>query len=298
MAKTQDIISLIKEATDGILSEDSLNAIETAFTEAVNDKSSLSTEAALIKQDAEYADKLKKLLEAVDKDRASKLIRVVETLDANNAAKLKKVVNRYKSAIFSEAKQYKKSLVRSISKYLEQYLEQAIPQNFINEAVRERKAQSILENLRQHLAIDSALMKESVRNAVVDGKKQINEAQTELEKAQQKIKLLEKSLDSAKAEVVFAEKVQNLPQKKRDYVRKVLAGKSSQFITENIDYTINLFEKAEGQQVDFLREQALQSAIATDDAPSLEEAAVVVESVQDTGSAYVKNTYLTELSHY
>lgn len=297
MDKTQNnIIATIKEATEGLLSEESLAAIETAFNAAVEQKTTLNVEAALVKQDADYATKLKTLLEAIDKDRAAKLVRVVEAIDTNNAAKLKKVVTKYKGALAKEATSFKKSLVSSLSKYLEVYLEQAIPQNFINEAVLERKAQTVLENLRNHLAVDSALMKESVRVAVIDGKKQINEAQTELEKAQHRIQLLEQQLDKSKAEVVFAEKTQNLPSKKREYVKRVLAGKSSEFIAENIDYTINLFDKSEAQQVDFLKEQALKDVVANDDVPV--ESEVIAEAAVETGSNDVKSLYLTELSRY
>lgn len=297
MDNTQhNIISVIKEATEGLLSESSLNAIETAFNGAVQEKTSLNVEAALVKQDAEYAEKLKNLLEAIDKDRATKLIKVVEAVDSNNAAKLKKVVSKYKTALAREATEFKKSLVGSLSKYLEVYLEQALPQNFINEAVLERKAQAVIENLRQHLAVDSALMKESVRTAVVDGKKQINEAHTELEKAQQRVRMLEEKLDKTKADLLFAEKTQNLPTKKRDYVKRVLSGKTSEFIAENIDYTLGLFDKSEAQQVDFLREQAMKDVVASDDAPVEQE--IIAESTFDGGSNDVKNLYLNELSKY
>ena len=294
MDKSQlNIISVIKEATEGLLSDDSLTAIETAFNSAVEEKTSLNVESALVKQDAEYADKLKALLEAIDKDRATKLVKVVEAVDSNNAVKLKKVVSKYKTALAKEAKE---SLVGSISKYLEVYLEQSLPQNFINEAVLERKAQTVLENLRQHLAVDSALMKESVRTAVVDGKKQINEAHDELEKAQQRIKMLEEKLDKTQANLVFAEKTQNLPSKKREYVKRVLSGKTSEFIAENIDYTLGLFDKSESQQVDFLREQAMKDVVANDDVPVEQE--IIAESANEAGNSDVKSMYLNELSKY
>jgi hypothetical protein len=288
-----NFVDVIKEATEGILSEDSLVAIQEAFNQAVEQKTTVSVEAALVKQDAEYADKLKSLLEAIDNDHTGKLVKLAEAIDTNNAVKLNKVVKKYKTALAKEAKQFKNNLVGSISKYLEVYLEQAVPQQFINEAVLERKAQHVLDNLRQHLAIDSALMRESVRTAVVDGKKQIDEAQQELEKAQQRTKMLEEKLNKAQADTVLAEKTSTLTSKKRDYVKRVLDGKSAKFIAENIDYTINLFDKTERDQVDFLREQAMQDVVATDDVPVRE---VVEESTHE--SPTVSNAYLTELSKY
>lgn len=291
---TNNFVDVIKEATEGILSEESLVAIQEAFDKAVEDKTSLNVEAALVKQDAEYADKLQSLLEAIDTDHTGKLVKLAEAIDTNNAVKLNRVVKKYKTALAKEAKQFKSSLVSSISKYLEVYLEQALPQEFINEAVLERKAQHVLENLRQHLAVDSALMKESVRSAVLDGKTQINEAHSELEKVQQRAKLLEEKLVKAQADLILMEKTATLPSKKRDYVKRVLEGKSATFIAENIDYTIGLFDKTERDQVDFLREQAMQDVIATDDVPTGEE--IVEEST--SFAPQVSNAYLTELSKY
>jgi len=288
-----NFIDVIKEATEGVLSEDSLVAIQEAFNQAVDEKTMVSIEAALVKQDSEYADKLKSLLEAIDKNHSGKLIKLAEAIDTNNAVKLQKVVKKYKTALANEAKFFKNNLIGSISKYLEVYLEQAVPQQFINEAVLERKAQHVLDNLRQHLAVDSALMKESVRSAVADGKRQIDEAQQELEKVQHREKAMEVKFNKAQADLVLAEKTATLTSKKRDYVKRVLDGKSAKFIAENIDYTINLFEKTERDQVDFLREQAMHDAIATDDVPVDE---VVEESTHNSPS--VSSAYLTELSKY
>lgn len=296
MEKTDanNIMAVLKEATDGLLTEESLKAIEVAFTQAVEQRTTLNVEAALVKQDGEYASKLKTLLEAIDKDRATKLKKVIEAVDSNNAAKLQKVVKKYKSALAKEAADFKKSLVGSISKYLEVYLEQAIPQNFINEAVLDRKAQTVLNNLRQHLAVDSSLMKESVRGAVIDGKRQLNEAQSELEKATKYVQTLEEELDKLRANLVFVEKTQNLPAKKRDYVRRVLAGKTSEFISENIDYTINLFEKSETDHVDSLREQAMKDIVSSDDAPVINES----NSSKSVATSKDISPYMSELSKY
>lgn len=296
MEKTDanNIMAVLKEATDGLLTEESLKAIEVAFTQAVEQRTTLNVEAALVKQDGEYASKLKSLLEAIDNDRATKLKKVIGAVDSNNAAKLQKVVKKYKSALAKEAADFKKSLVGSISKYLEVYLEQAIPQNFINEAVLDRKAQTVLNNLRQHLAVDSSLMKESVRGAVIDGKRQLNEAQSELEKATQQVQTLEEEIDKLRANLVFVEKTQNLPAKKRDYVRRVLAGKTSEFISENIDYTINLFEKTETDHVDSLREQAMKDIVSNDDAPVINES----NNSKSVASNSDINPYMSELSKY
>ena len=55
----------------------------------------------------------------------------------------------------------------------------------IEEATKNRTAREVLSNLRKVLAVDSSLMSESVKEAVLDGKTQIDELTskvTELEK--------------------------------------------------------------------------------------------------------------------
>lgn len=291
----KNFVQTLKEATNGLLSEESIAAIETAFNETVEQRATVQVEAALLKQDADYAEKLKALLEAFDRDRTEKLQRVVKVIDTNNTHKLKKVVRAYQRSLNNEAASFKKSVVKTISNYLDVCLEEVIPQNLIEQAVKEKKAQNILNSLRQTLAVDTALMSESIKGAVIDGKRQINEAQTELEKVQQRAKTLEEKLARAQAELILTEKTATLSAKKRDYVKRVLSGKDAKFIAENIDYTIALFDKTEREQVDFLKEQALEGAVGVDDVPT--DTTVVTEQAKQPAKTPLM-PYMDELSKY
>ena len=294
MAK-DNIVQVLKEATQGLLTDESLAAIEQAFNEAVENKAHLNVEQALIKQDEEYTHKLKSLLEAIDADHSHKMIKIAEAIDHNNAKKLTQVVNRYRKALYTEAKTFEKQLVKMISMYLEKYLDEKIPAESINEAVRNRQAFTVLENLRRSLAIDSTLMKESVREAVVDGKRQINEAQNELENLRLQNEELQRRLDRSNAELVFEQKTAHLSDKKRNYARKVLAGKSAQFVAENLDYTIGLFEKSERERVDVLKEQAMFQTTVNEETPIVSAPSRVIEEQTDGPSV---NGYLSELKKY
>lgn len=293
MAKDK-IAQVLKEATQGLLTEESLAAIEQVFNEAVNSKVQLNVEQALISQDEEYASKLKSLLEAIDVDHSQKMIRIAEAIDRNNTKKLTQVVNKYRKALYTEAKSFEKGLVKMISLYMEKYIDEKIPAESINEAVRNRQAFTILENLRRSLAIDTTLMKESVRDAVIDGKKQINEAHTELENLRVQNEELQRRLDRSNAELVLEQKTATLSEKKRNYARKVFAGKSAQFIAENLDYTIGLFDKSEADRVDVLKEQAKFHTTANEDVPLVEQ---VNEDDVLEEQTYVSN-YMSELRRY
>ena len=176
----------LPEQAEEVLTEESVQAIETAIEEKIQ----LSVEAALTNQDELYAEKLEELVTAIDKDHTDKLKRVVEAVDHNNANKLIKVVKRYENELNGRASKFKDTLVESISDYLEEYLEESVPTQAIEEATKNRTAREVLSNLRKVLAVDSTLMSESVKEAVMDGKTQIDELNAKVNALAKQINVL------------------------------------------------------------------------------------------------------------
>jgi len=292
----QDIKPLLKEATKGMLTDDSLNQIETAFNEAVDTKVQLNVESALDKQDTDYTDKLKELLVAIDDDHTKKLVNVVEAIDHNNTVKLKSVIKRYGKALTEDAKNLQEKLVSDVSIYLETYLNDVIPQDAVNAAVQNKKARIILKSLRESLAVDSALMSESIKEGILDGKTQIDEAHKELETTKQQLAVLKESLATTQANLILEQKTALLPEKKKAYAKRVLAGKSPKFITENIDYTLSLFDKKDEERLDTLKDEAFDSRIATDDVIT-EEYTEIDQTINENSDPNL-NSYLGELQRY
>ena len=292
----QDIKPLLKEATQGMLTDESLNQIETAFNEAVNTKVQLNVESALDKQDTDYTDKLKELLVAIDDDHTKKLVNVVEAIDHNNTVKLKSIIKRYGKALTEDAKNLQEKLVSDVSIYLETYLNDVIPQDAVNTAVQNKKARIILKSLRESLAVDSALMSESIKEGILDGKTQIDEAHKELETTKQQLAVLKESLATTQANLILEQKTALLPEKKKAYAKRVLAGKSPKFITENIDYTLSLFDKKDEERLENLKDEAFDSRIATDDVIT-EEYTEIDQTINENSDPNL-NSYLGELQRY
>ena len=274
------------EATQ-ILTEESLQVIESAFSK----KLQLTVEAALTEQDDLYSKKLEQLITAIDKDHTTKLKRVVEAVDKNNANKLVKVIKKYERELTTEAKNFKTTLTEAISNYLEEFLDEAIPTEAINEATKNRTAREVLGNLRKVLAIDSALMSESVQGAVIDGKNQIDTLTKQVDTLSKENALIKESYFKTKASLLLETKTSNLSEKKKEYIKRVLGDKSPKFIEENYDYTLRLFDKKEKENIDILREEAFKTRCVRADAPVLRE--TIKENKQISG-----NSYLTELQKY
>lgn len=282
-----NISEILKEATNGAIDESTLAAIESAFEKRLEEKTQLHVDKALIEQDELYTSKLEKLLEALDSDHTKKLEKVVEAIDADRTAKLKAVIEKYESALTEDAENFKTELVESISSYLDEYLQESIPAEEIKEAVKNKKAIQVLEGIRNHLAIDSALQKESIKDAVLDGKNQINEATTKLESALQEKAVVEEELNTIKANLLIEQKTAGLDERSAKYVKKALAGKDVEFIAENFDYTLKLFEKKEESRLESLKEQALEDTTKVD--------RVVEEKVETPAPS---SHYMSELSKY
>ena len=255
--------NILPDQVKDLLTEDSLNTIETALQE----KTSLLIETALINQDELYSQKLQQLMKAIDKDHTSKLKRVVEAVDISNARKLSTVVKRYEKEINKNAKSFKNTLVESISDYLEEYIDEAIPKDAIVEATKNKTALSVLTNLRKVLAVDAALMKESVKEAVQDGKTQLDTLSEQVTKLERENKILKESYLKTKADLILEEKTSDLPDKKKEYIKKVLGDKTPKFIEENFDYTLRLFDKKEKEKISQLKDEAFSRRVVKTDAP-------------------------------
>lgn len=293
----KDITTLLKEATKDLLSEESLKLIKESFEAAVNEKVSIHVEKALTEQDAEYTTKLEHLLEVQDADHTNKLKKVAEAIDLNNVKKLQAVVKRYSQALTEQASNFRDGLVDNLSKYLDVYLEKAMPTKELNEAVKDKKARIVLENLRRTLAVDSALMAESIQEAVYDGANTIAQATASNEQLTEQVSTLTEQLEEVKAQLVLEQKLSSVTPEKRSYVKRVLQGKDSQFITENFDYTISLFDQKEEERVEALREEALENSVIKESVsiPASEEE--VIEESTAVSTPFLP-AYLSELGKY
>jgi len=292
----KNISQVLKEATKDILTEDVLKEIQEAFDASVSEKVALHVEKALTEQDEDYAKKLEHLLEALDADHTAKLNKVVTALDADRTNKLKTVIEKYETALTNEAANFKNTLVDQVSNYLDLYLEEKIPATEIQEAVNNKRANSVLDEIRGILAVDMALAQESIREAVVDGKTKIDEAAGQLEVANKRVSSLTEELNKVKSALILEQKVSSLDDEKKAYMKKMLGTKSAKFIAENFDYTLGLFEKTEEERLNSLKNEAINESVATTvDRPVIEES---VTKTVESEEAPIFNVYMSELGKY
>lgn len=296
MAK--DISTVLKEATKDLLSEQTLTEIKAAYDAAVegaaNERAKLQVENALDKQDADYSGKLEKLLAAVDADHATKLNRVVEAIDVNHLKKLKQVIAMYEKAINEDAKRFKTDMVNKLDKYLDLYLEEKLPTATVMEAVENIRSAKLVQQLRTMLGVDMAMATESIREAILDGKSQLDEYKTALDKANADLVTVKESYHNTAAELLVEKKTSEFPEDKKAYMKKMLSNKDTQYITENFDYVLNLFDKNEEEHTAVLTEQAIQQSEGLQIDASKTVVTESATSAAASDSPY-SNMYLKEL---
>ena len=288
MSKISD---LLKEVGKDVLTEDSLKEIETVFNETVDkkaeDRSQIAVEAALQTQDEEHSKKLEELLEAVDKDHTQKLKKVVEAVDSDRARKLKNVVRRYQQTVNEEATSLKDTVVESVSDYLDTYIEEALPTKTIEEATTNKRAFSLLSDIRKMLSVDMVLANESIREAVKDGKDTIDANKKELTELTESHNNIAQELEGVKKELYLEKKLVGYDEKKMNFVKKTFADKDLAFIEENFEYTVNIFDKKAQESLDILKEEAITE--------SKTKEAKVVGDVEQPKTA--TNVYAQELAN-
>jgi hypothetical protein len=292
---SKDITALLKEATKDMLSEQTLNELKSAFDAAVDSAVQIHVEKALHEQDEDYSGKLEKLLAAIDADHTAKLERVVEAIDVSHTDKLKKIVAGYEASIANDAGIFKESLVNNLDKYLDLYLEEKIPTKMVQEAVENARANKLLSEIRTLLGVDMAMASESIREAVLDGRTIIEDYKKTVESLEKQVQTLTESNRVINANLILEKNASSLPDNKKAYMKKMMQGKDADYITENFNYVLDLFDKKEEDRLDMLKEQAVSQTEAIQVDRPVVESTEAPDAKPQTGLA---KTYLSELSKF
>lgn len=284
------IKDLLNDDVKKILSEESLIAIQNAF----DGKVQLAVESALEEQDEIYAEKLQTLIQSIDVDHTTKTKRIIESVDKNNASKLVKVIKMYERDRTNDSRKFKKTLISDISKYIDEYISECISTDDLKKAVKNKSAYDVLDNLRNVLAVDSIMMKESIQTAVLDGKTKIDKLAEENKELRTQFKALYEANEQVKKELFLESKLAKFPENKKKFISKALVDKPLEFIEENFDYTVRLFDRSETSKLKVIKEQAIENRTVKPDFVKTPQK-VVSESI-NTNSDEAGDPYVSELS--
>lgn len=291
-----NIASILKNIDKDILNEESATAIAEAFESAVNEKVAtrvgLEIEKALNEQDQDHAKKLKTLVEAIDNDHTSKLQKVVEAVSLNHAQKLNKVVSHYRKAINEKAGAFSNKIVEEMSNYLDLYLDKIIPKEQLSEAVANVSAKQQLQQIKKIISFDPESLNEDFKRIVLQGKSKIDVLQAQLNESYKENIALNESAKSYKAALLIEQKTKGMPSTKKEFITKILSDKTPEYINENFNYVVNMFEREDRVSSNELVKEASKTAVSKD--AKVVYPQVVTESVSTVSSGPVDD-YLANL---
>jgi hypothetical protein len=305
---------ILKEQFKDLITEETLTAVHEAFETAVAEKAEakakLQTEAAILKIDEDHSDKLKTLVEAIDADHTAKLQKLVETIDFDHFQKLQKVlakidekhtgmlmqvIEKYETELKESAETFSTRVVDEVSNYLDLYLEKVVPTEQVNEAVENIKAKKTLDSIRQLVGISEEFVDNEVKEALLDGKKTIDSLKKELNEAIETNSELSHKLNRSESALLLEQKSKDLPVSAKAYVTKLLRGKTPEYITENYQYVVEMFEKEASDQVETARESINERIEESTDRPETEVINEEISSFPTQVSVPAVGGYLNEL---
>jgi hypothetical protein len=108
------------------------------------------------------------------------------------------------------------------------------------------------------------LSRDSIKSAIIDGKKQIQESKDTSKTLLDENQNLKTELENFKRQKILEEKTSGLPAIKKRYITRVLGNKPLDFIEENFEYTLKLFEKSEEDKITQAKEQAERLKVSVD----------------------------------
>lgn len=312
------IKNILSEQFKDLITEETLTAIEEAFNQAVVEKTKekIQLESESIKQtldeaytqkleavvekiDLDHSAKLKKLVEAIDMDHAAKLQKLVKGIDKKHTAMLQQVIEKYEGEVAEEAKNFQTNLVEELSNYIDLYIDRAVPTEQIAEAVNNIKAAKQLDQIRQIVGITEEFVDSEVKEALVDGKQTIDSLRAELSESLQENTKLNARANKAEAYILLEQKTSDMPFAKKQYINKLLSNKSPQYIKENFNYVMEMFERNSQDEIDEVKETVKQEFI---NAPKIDRPQIIEEKQnfnneieRDSSSSEGVSGYLNEM---
>ena len=245
----------IPEALKKVLTEEQLTEIKAEFDKQVQ----IAVESALHKYDDEAVKRISDLEAQINESHARKL----SLIRSKYNTLLESIQKKHEEALTKEADAFKIRIAEQVEKFVNSKVNSIVNFDVIKEAAKNKTAAVVLESLRKQLAVDSALMQESVRKPLGEIKGKMAKAVSLIKSLKAENTRLNESLNTANAYLLIENKVAGLNEKEASHMRRMLTGKSVEYINEQFDYIRELYAKGQEVRRDNLKKDAIATRKAT-----------------------------------
>jgi hypothetical protein len=199
------LLKLLNEAAPDTKWDDVATLVETEINAR---EQSLAESASKYKTELEDT---KKLMEAKDIEHAEKMKTIVEKVDKSFTKKLQEAINTMKDKNDME-------LAKKVSDYLDATLEESIPEKVVVDYHKLRKLEKLFENMRTQLLVTDEFVQSEVREAVMEAKGMLEDKDKKINDLLVEKVSMKKMLGKNEAESLLESKVKNMPMKKVAYL--------------------------------------------------------------------------------
>ena len=182
------------------------------------------------------------------------------------------------------------------------YLDKIVPVKQIDEAVENIQARRIIDQIRELVSIDEQFINSEIKEALIDGKETISSLQKELNEAVNRNSSLNERLVEVESALLLENKTRTLDESTKRYVKRLLKGKTVDYIKENYQYVVEMFEKESRMQEELHKDEVVQKRLVESvvDRPELEYSSIN-ESIVTSQPLSQNNSvseYLSEMKRF
>ena len=244
---TKNIADLLPKVIVENLSEESLSALKEEFENLVESKVAerlaVATAAAEAALDEEVNKQTTELIHKIEEAHKIGLEKVVNHLNEKYESNVAKVRNYYKNQLGREASKFKNQLVESVSRYIDARVDKFIPYNEVKAAVKNDSAMKVLESFKEILNVNEATGNASIRSAIMEGHKMLQDANAKAEKAINEKAAVQKQLDEMAESYAFERNISQLDEDQKNFAIRMAKKAGVAYVNENMGYISSLYEK-------------------------------------------------------
>ena len=141
---------------------------------------------------------------------------------------------------------------------------------------------------------------EEIKEALVDGKSTIDSLRAELNETLKDNTELNHKLKKAQSSILLEQKTTDMTASKKNFVNRLLKNKTTEYIEENFDYVVDMFDKQAQDEVELVQESmknelGTTSSIVVDRPQIIEEEKNFNNEIETMPSGEGVSRYLNEM---
>lgn len=238
-----------------LLTEQDIKDIQAEFDTQVQ----IAAESKLQQYSEDAVKEVEKLVENIETAHKVRLESLMKKVKAKQQAIVESIEAKYDKAMNEEALKFKVALANNIEKFIDKRINGIVNYDVIKEAAKNSAANLVLDGIRRQLAVDSALMRESVAAPINEAKQRMEQAARYIKKLKKENALLNESLSTSNAKLLLENRIMGLNENTANHMRRMFEGKSEAYINEHYNTVLDLYRQGQQQKHKVLTEQAMTS---------------------------------------